>query len=49
MRSLEDKMLRVLSKPSRHLERNSVELNDKLALSESTNKFCKQQKNSPNS
>ena len=46
-RSLEDKTLRVLSKPSRRRERNSAESNDKLGLSESTNKSCKERKNIP--
>ena len=48
-RGLEDKTLRVLLKPSRRRERNSAESNDKLGLSESTNKSCKERKNSSNS
>ena len=48
-RSVEDKTLRVLSKPSRRRERNSAESNDKLGLSESTNKSCKERKKSSNS
>ena len=43
-RSLEDKTLRVLSKPSRRRERNSAGSNDKLALRESTDKSCKERK-----
>ena len=43
-RSLKDKTLRVLSKPSRRRERNSAGSNDKLALRESTDKSCKERK-----
>ena len=48
-RSLEDKTLRVLSKSSRRRERNSAKSNDKLGLSERTNKSCKERNNSSNS
>ena len=48
-RSLEDKTLGVRSKPSRRRERNSAKSNDRLGFSESTNKSCKERKNSSNS